>query len=288
MAVPSTPTVTSIVTQALKRAGRTTPTATQITEATDHALQEVKADIMLKAATHPLLLTTATTVLTYGQQRYGTPADYNLPYTMTLLLGPAEWSGTAQGASPSAIILAANFTSDAPSIIGRYLLITGGQGVEEYHQILAWDNTTKLATIEGVWGVTPISGSTYLIINDHLQLFPSDVSTSFDRIRNNTALGCPQIAATYAQEILLYPVPDNTPYGLLNRYYVDLSSLDETGALFVQLLREWRSLFIQGIAVKTMQRFDEDRYQLELSIYENFLGVLSTQTCQVTQVGYRD
>src|ERR1700704_531437 len=96
MAIPVDPTVSSIVTQALRRAGRTVPTAAQVTEATDHALQEVKADIMLKAATHPSLLVTATTVTTRGQQRYSIPVDHNAQQSITLLDGPDDWRGTAQ------------------------------------------------------------------------------------------------------------------------------------------------------------------------------------------------
>jgi hypothetical protein len=74
----------------------------------------------------------------------------------------------------------------------------------------------------------------------------------------------------------------------MNRYWVDLSLLDEADDLFRQLLREWRSLWIQGVAVKSMQRFDEDRYQSELAVYNIMLDLLAGQTCTVRQVNFHD
>jgi len=64
--------------------------------------------------------------------------------------------------------------------------------------------------------------------------------------------------------------------------------LDETDTIFVNLLRELRSVWIQGIAVKTMQRYDEDRYQLELGVYQQMLTYLTVQTTLVSQMQFRD
>jgi hypothetical protein len=284
MAIPSNPSVTTIVTQALKRAGRTVPIPTQITEASQEALQEVKADIMLVAATHPNLINTATTVTTRGLQRYTVPEDYNIQQSIVLLDGPDEWRGTAQGGSTNTITLAASLSVSADDIIGKYILLTGGPGVEEYREIIEYNSSTKVATVDLNWLSAPETNTTYLIVTAYYQLWPLDTATELDRIMSSTYLGIPRSAALSGQEFLLCPVPDKSTYGLQNRYYVDLSKLDETGDLFVQLLREWRSVFIQGVAVKTMQRFDEDRYQLELSVYDRMLTALASQTCQVTQM----
>ena len=284
MAVPSNPTVTSIVTQALKRATLRTPTTAMITEATDHALQEVKADIMLKAPTHPNLLITATTVTTRGQQRYATPEDFNVPQSITLLDGPDTWRGTAQGGSTSGIILAASFSASDDDLAGKYILITSGTGIEEYRQILSYNDTTKTATVDLPWNSTPAATSTYLICSSYTQLWPQDTESEFDRIDTPTTIGVPRQATLAGQEFLLYPVPDKSTYGLITRYWGDLSKLDEEGDVFVQLLREWRSIWIQGVAVKSMQRNDEDRYQMELGTYNFMLDSLVPQTCRVTPV----
>jgi len=288
MAVPVSPTPTSLVTQALKRAGRTTPSSTQIQEALDHQLQEVKADLMLVAATHPNLLATATTVTTRGQQRYAIPPDHNEQQSITLLDGPDSLRGTCQGGSATSIIFAATLDVTEESIIGKYVLLTSEPGIEQYREIIAYTPATKTATLDLEWLSAPTVGTTYLIVTQYTQLWPSDITTEFDRLDAPTTIGTPVLASLSGQEFLLYPVPDKSTYGLINRYWVDLSSLDESSTLFTQLLTEWRSVWIQGITVKSMQRFDEDRYQKELQVYNYMLDALGSQTSRVVQVGYRD
>lgn len=289
MAVPIDPSVSSIVVQALKRAGRTSPTAAQIDEAATHALQEVKADLMLTCPTHPLLLETATTVTTKGLKRYQIPENLNEFETISLLDGPDTYRGTAQAGGTATLTLASSLDiTDPDEIIGKYILITGGPGIEEYRQILDYNTGTKVATVELDWVQTPTSASTYLIVTDHIKLFPNDTDSDYDMIQRPTRLGAPYMAAVNSQEYLLYPVPDKSTYGLMARFWVDLSKLDESETLFIQLLREWRSVWLQGIAVKTMQRFDEDRYQSELAVYKVMLDLLASQTCTVRQVRFND
>src|SRR5574342_73997 len=124
MAVPLDPTVTEIVTEGLKRGGRTSPTAAQIQSAIDHALREVKADIMLVAPTHPSLRTTATTVTLRGLQRYAVPDDHNEQESITLLDAPDTFRGQAQGGSASGIILASTFSESEDQVVGKYIIIT--------------------------------------------------------------------------------------------------------------------------------------------------------------------
>lgn len=288
MAVASQPTATSIVTEGLKRGGRTSPTAAQIASALSEALQEVKSDIMSYAPTHPNLMTTATTVTTRGQQRYAIPSDSDEQATISLLDGPDDWRGTVVSATASTIVLASSLSVSADDIVGKYILITGDPGIEQFREILTYNPSIQTATIDINWVSIPTSVSTYLIVNSYYKLWDTDTVTELDNVYNPTVLGTPRNAATFANEFLLYPVPDKSTYGLMNRYWVDLSLVDESGDVFLQLLREWRSLFIQGIAVKTMQRYDEDRYQLELGVYNSMLQALSVDTCQVTQVRYKD
>jgi hypothetical protein len=288
MAVPAQPTATSIVTEGLKRGGRVAPTALQITSALNEALQEVKADIMLVAPTHNNLMVTATSVTTKGLQRYALPPDSNEQANIVLLDGPDEWRGTAQASGSNTLTLEASLSASEADIVGKYLLITSGPGVEEFHEIIAYDEGTKVATIDVNWQAMPTVVGSYLIVNTYMSLWPLDTVTEFDNILNPTTLGVPRQAAVFQNEFSLYPVPDKSTYGLMNRYWADISLLDETGDTFLQLLREWRSLFIQGIAVKTDQRYDEDRYQLELSIYNGMLSSLSTQTSRVQQIRFKD
>lgn len=288
MAIPANPTMNGIILTGLKRGGRVTPTAAQITEAYESQFQEVKSDIMFIAPTHPLLEVTATTITTRGMQRYSIPPDCNNCISISLLDGRDEWRGTTVSASSTTITLAASMAGyDEKELIGKYVLITAGTGVEEYKQIIGYLPGSQLALLESAWTNTP-TVSTYLIVSDHNQLWPYNVAYEFDHIRRVTQLGTPEIAAIFNQEYLLYPTPDKSTYGLLARYNSDLVLMDEASPLFIQLLREWRTIWIQGIAVKTMQRFDEDRYSKELDIYTNMLNFLNQQACGVTQVKYQD
>lgn len=284
MAVPALPNTSTIATEGLKRGGRTNPSASQITDAINHALQEVKADIMAIAPTHPALQVTATTVTTRGQQRYGVPGDYNIPVSISMMNGPENWKGTAAGATSTSITLASSMSAVDDDLAGKYILITSGTGIEEYRQILFYNPSTRVATVDVAWSSSPVS-STYAIINTYNKLWPLG-TYDYDLINAPTLLGYPSHAVIYNQEYVLTPTPDKSTYGIMVRYYADLSLVDESGNLFTQLLREWRNVWIQGIAVKTMQRYDEDRYAKELEVYAAMLGPLAQEASGLTQIQF--
>lgn len=288
MSIPSAPSISSIVTEALKRAGRTSPTATQISDATTHQFREVKADIMLVAPTHPYLETNATAYTVKGQQRYALPSDCNVPVSLALLMGPSDWTGTAQSGASSSITLANSLSVDAENLIGKFILLTGGTGAGQYRQCLAWNNTTKVWTTEIAWGTTPDSTTTYQIINETRNLWQSHDIKELDQNTSPFALGTPRTSFYHGDEFYLYPTPNLSTYGLLYRYYVDLDQLDDAGTVFLNLLREWRSLWIQGVAVKCMQRYDEDRYQSELMVYKAMLDMLTNQCSRVVTGAFYD
>ena len=105
MAIPADPTVTSIVTEGLKRAGRVTPSATQITDATEHQLREVKSDITARAPRHPLLLTNSVLTLVEGQSRVAWPTDANEIRSIVMTFAPTEgnFQALAQAGTNSTI-----------------------------------------------------------------------------------------------------------------------------------------------------------------------------------------
>jgi hypothetical protein len=288
MSIPSAPTIASIVTEGLKRGGRVNPTATQITDATEHQFREVKSDIMRCAATHPYLQKTATAATTIGEQRYALPEDCNVFVSLVLLDGPDEYRGTCQsGSTSSTIKLDSDFPGANDSINGRYILITDGTGETQYRQVTDYVASTQVATITPVWTTTPDTTSTFLVVTQNYNLFPRDIASEFDTIQSSSDLGTPRIASVFADEFNLFYVPDRI-YGLLFRYYADLDRLDEAGTVFLNLVREWRSVWIQGVAVKTMQRYDEDRYMQELGVYQAMLDQLTNQSCTVSAVQWRD
>ncbi len=295
--VPSDPTVTSIVTEALKRGGRVNPTSTEITSGGTHQLQEVKSDIRQFAGLHKDLLATAVTTMTRGVSIYSWPSDARAVRTVTLLNSPVgdSWRGTAQTATSTTITFAATFDQDTLDVVGKWVVTTGGTGKNQYRQINAYDNSTKIATIsgDGNWDTTPSGTILYMIVTDHKLLWQMDKATEWDRLRSPFGRGIPSAAAMVGLELNLNVAPDVddsdvNPFVILWDYWFDVDRLDETGTSFVRIMREWRSLWIQGIAVKTMQRYDDDRYNLELQVYDRMLAALSGQAADVRQVQYRN
>src|SRR6185437_13360074 len=132
------------------------------------------------------------------------------------------------------------------------------------------------------WSLAPSTDTTYLLINDHCVLWDEDKATVWDHIRQPTALGTPTKLALVADEMWLDHAPDAV-YGLIATYWIDLDRLDDTGTVFTKLLREWRSIWIQGIAVKVMQRYDDERYGQELQVYQAMLGALAGGASVVAQ-----
>lgn len=289
MAIPSNPTIAQIVTEGLKRSGRTSPTATQISDATTHQLREVKADIMLLAPTHPYLETSAWTYSIKGQGRYTLPSEANIPVSLVCFAGPTTWAGTAQAGSGPTITLASTISEDELNLLGKYVILTGGTGAAQARACIGWNNTTKVWSVDSAWTTTPDSTSTFQILHTATNLWPSeDAPSEFDARVYPHAVGTPRVSSRYGDEFLLYPTPELSTYGLFFRYYVDLDQVDEAGTLFINLLREWRSLWIQGIAVKCDQRYDEDRYQVELQVYRAMLEALTSQTTRVIRKRFID
>jgi hypothetical protein len=50
-------------------------------------------------------------------------------------------------------------------------------------------------------------------------------------------------------------------------YWAALDRLDDAGRVFLRHLREWSALYMQGIGIRVMTRFDEDRRNTETQIY---------------------
>ena len=109
----------------------------------------------------------------------------------------------------------------------------------------------------------------------------------YTKIAQPGGLGKPQAIYMLGQSGYLYYVPDNI-YGLTFVYYADLVRLDETGDLFLNFLREWRPLFVQGLVVKANQLEDEDRYRLEFDIYQNMLNEFQGSHTTIHETEYRD
>lgn len=289
MAVPSDPTVTTVITEALKRAGRVSPTVGQISDAIEHQFREVKSDITQRSARHPALETQYVTATVDGQSRYTIPTDADEVRSVVLVYAPTDtyWQATAQSGGATSVTLNASFSQDAENVRGKFAFILGGTGANQFAQVISYDNTTKVAGVDRTWVTNPAVGSLVHLGVSQAKLYSFDKPWGYDILNAPFQRGTPSYAAPVGRELWLNYAADRI-YGLWWDYWANLDRLDEAGTVFVRHLREHRSLWVQGVAVKTMQRYDEDRYQVELSVYENMLTAYAGYSAGVGQVTYTD
>lgn len=287
MAIDSDVAIADLVTEALKRAGRTTPTAAQITSATSYCYREVKADLAMRGGRHPVLVTDSISVTTDGLQRYSWPTAARELMSVQFLDGPDDWRGTAQSASSTTLVLAASLSiADSNDIKGKYLCTTGGTGANQIRQVTGWNNTTKTATVS-TWTTTPDSTTTYLIATDHRLLWHMDKASKWNTIPNPGLRGRSYAAATFGRDLVLEHTADKV-YVLWWNYWSHLDRMDNAGSVVLGHIREYLSLWVQGIATKVMQRYDEDRYQSELQVYLAMLQSYEQEGSTVSAIQFHD
>lgn len=289
MAIPSDPTVSSIVTEGLARGGRVNAAAGIISSATEHQFREVKSDITQRSARHPVLETQYVTATVDGQSRYAWPTDADDIRSLTIVYADTDgyWQSTAQAGGSNTITLHASFSQEANLVKGKFIYLLGGTGANQFAQIISYDNGTKVATVDRNWTTNPASGTTYHIGGWHRKIYSFDKPWGFDCLSAPYQRGTPFRAAPVGREMWLDYATDRI-YALWWDYWSNLDRIDEAGSVFIRHLREYRSLWIQGIAVKTMQRYDEDRYQSELQVYGNMLDAYGAVSAGVGQVNFTD
>mgnify|MGYP001567929094 CR=1 FL=1 len=279
MASPTAPTLTLIVTEALKKAyGGTTPSAALITRASDEWMEEVKNDIWNLARKLEMLHTTAVLITTNGRNRYSLPTDFSSDLSATILDG--DTTGIAQNGSASSLTLAASDTASERETIGKEFLIIAGTGKGSCSQATAFDTTTKVVNVQPSFTTTPATGDEYMRVTSYKRLKQYPVN-DYDSITNQTSSGVPlyffPIGDSDYKEIILYPVPyrdSEKPWGLKLRYYANLMTLDLSSTLMATLYRRWRNVFEEGVFAKALRDLDDNRQMAALKIYENSLKTL--------------
>ena len=287
MALPTDPTISTIASEALQKAGYNTTTSqytAKLTRATTYWAEEVKNDIFSLMKNPKYLQKTAVVTLTANKSKYQFPTDFSTPISVTLLSGTK--TGTAQAGAASTITLAAADANTAGDVEGKEIVITGGTGPNQVRQVIDYDATTKIATVDQAWATNPASGSTYLIVDGYDELREEPI-WGHD---SNTAipeLGYPysyypegekassQTAATYTGGFIVAPTPDtNYTYVVKVRYYMDMMKVDldtSVDPTITVLYRRWRNVWLQGIYCKALQDMDDNRYGSEFGVYDKLL-----------------
>ena len=273
MALPTVPTLTSIVTEALRKASYTNiPTLVQ-TRAETEWIDEIKSAIMNDVNKNSrklkLLFKTAYTVTTIGIHRYANPSDYSSDLNLVLLTGTN--TGIAQTGTSNSITLASTEDVTSAFAVGKYVLITSGTGIYSSSQISAYNATTKVASVSPDFSVSPSSDSGYMIVDRVRDLVEKDV-TKFDLLTLTTKsepLNYYPIGSPTYGEFILYPTPD-VVYGLQMRYYVDLLRVDLASTLMSTLYEKWRVMWVQGIYMKALQNIDDPNASKETKMFYDY------------------
>lgn len=278
MASPVAPTLVSLATEGLKKAGFSLPNSAQLTRAQDEFMAEVKNDIVNIERRLTSLQTTAILVTTNGQSRYALPSDYLSDLDIVLLDGSV--TGTAQAGTTSSITYSADDTEDPNDKIGTEVLITANTGQGSMSQITSYDSSTKVAGVTPDFAVSGDNTSEYLQVSTYRPLtqMPAWELSKFRRsaIRDTPTTYFP-LGDPDNGEFILDPVPFRdslTPWGLQLRYYADLMEIDLASTLMATLYKKWRNVFVMGVAAKQLQSDDDNRQELWMRRYEFALQIM--------------
>lgn len=264
MAVPTNPTKTTLVTEALKMAGYSSPSAANITRGEDEFLEWVKNDIWRRIIDGgdtqlKTLQTTSVLVGIIGQRRYATPDNFDEPITIAVL--DATFTGIAQGSSSSQFTLAATETATEADVVGKYCFFPTGTAQGQYRQCLTYSESTNIATVDIDWdsGSEPVSGDTYWIIDDYK---PIELQSQMDLDDvSNIISAKPNFYSIFNEEIYFDNALDNN-YGVRLRYYANLSQVDLTEGsteLITKIYRNWRSVLIDGVTYRALLWLDDSK-----------------------------
>jgi hypothetical protein len=303
MAVPSAVTVDEIVTEALKRAGRTTPSSTAISSAKANQFREVKSDMEeLYGLEFPDLYGEQAGATVIGETTLAGPTTVIAGIESVTLYEPGTdtgWTGTIQSATSTSMTLGATLDEEPEKLQGRYTYIDTGTGSGQLPQLSNWNNTTKEAQITGTFETTLDGTSTYIIASDREHALQEDLIRTTE-LNTDLIRGMPTKWSTVWSEpgpstnqnaavrsIRWNYVPDKVyPIRYVVRYAID--HLDETLGLLVGLLRKHRSTWIQGVAAYSMQLYDEDRFLMTYQIYQQKLEQLGSKNMRIYQMKYTD
>lgn len=270
-AVPTAPSLSTIVTEALKKAGHSSPAAALITRGEDYWMEEVKQDIWDLSHRLRSLITKYPFVTTSNQATISQESDYDSVLNMTLLDGTHY--GTAQTGDATSITLAAAEDAAQADVEGKEILIYAGTSINEIARCTAYSATTKIATC--TFTTAPDNTSKYLIVEtysplDYMPLFHYDTLTASRGTPTHFII---KEDDDYG-EFYLYPTPyraSEIPWGILQRYYVNLLVADLAGTLMSTLYLKWRGVWIQGVFYKCLQWMDDDRTETEKTLYYGML-----------------
>jgi len=265
MSAPSQPTDTSIVTQAYKDFGISSPSSSQIARAISDGIEWVKRDLMNLGHEWKFMVKSSYIITSIGTNNYAVPTDYLKFLSARILEGTT--TGTAQAGSTTSITLASGSTFSQSNVQGKTIVITGGTGSGQAAQIASYNSSTKVVTFDAAITTAPDSTSTYLIVETYCRLDDQTVLDWAD-VTIPSVLRKPTVVVHMPDSIEGRLMTNYTPdkvYAIELRYYADWLKEDVLSARYNTILRLAAGVITQGVFVWLLQ--DDTRRGTELSIY---------------------
>lgn len=279
MAAPTQPTHALIVAEAFNAFGLSSPSAAQLTRATDYGIEKVKRDIWAKGKTWKTLRTIQYLTLSKGVSRYANPSDFERDLQepgISILDGNVR--DVLQNGAAGTATLAATDPTQQDEAEGHLLAITSGTGADQAEQIDDYNATTKVATMRANWGTTPVTGDGYLVVNTHYPVTKKPWQKG-NLILEPGQMGIPRTAFEMGGSgtgyIELRPVPDKV-YMMKRDYYANLLMMDIAAAPYNTIvLRNWAGILIQGVKAWIEAEYDDTRRRDEELLYQRMLNDLA-------------
>jgi hypothetical protein len=277
MATPTNPTGTSICTEALKKAGYNDPATNYtslLTRTEDEFLEEIKDDIWNTAEFNgntrlKTLQTIAVQISVDNQSEYSAPSDFDEEQEIEILDG--THTGTAQAGANTTITLESGEDMSQADAEGAYILITGGTGVNGLKQIIFYDTSTEIVTVESAWDTNPDNTSTYLIVQTFNKLKESNI---VEMVASRTSPARPTMFYKVNEGLttkFIFNTPcDKATYGIRTRYYANIHEIDlvEGATLISKIFKNWRSVLTQGVYMKILEDKSDSDHAVAESKYE--------------------
>lgn len=279
MATPTDPTIALLCTEGWSKTG-VTPSATELTRAQTYFFQEILNDIwnrsVLTGNTRlKTLQTYMTSVSVKGSRTIDLAEDFDEEYSVAILDGSLR--GTAQTGGASSITLSSSETTlTAARGLGKYIYTTGGTGSNQIRQIVLYNATTKVATVDSAWTTPPDSTTTYLVV-ETIQIMDEDNDLGEFDYYMTSAARRPTYYKKYGRQLIFDAPFDISTYGVQTRYYKNINQVDLTegaSTLITRLLRNWRSVLTQGIYWKTCIAQNDSQEDKAKNDYEQMVSAL--------------
>lgn len=274
-------TIDSIIESGLRSAGVPVAGAPEIARVKENWIPELVNDIVHRARITGVgylknFRVTAIAIGVVNRRRYALPSEFDDELNISVLDG--DHTGTAQGGDRTEVTLESGEDISESDAEGAYVLMTSGQSIGQYRQIIDYDTSTLIATVESSWdtGKTPLSGDTYKIVDDQ-QAVDVEYIKVLDQMQTFHTAGRPLRASTERGD-LVFDRPLDIAYGIRLRYFADPGRWETSDSRWADLAVRWQAALTIGVTAKRMEEADDKRAEKERDKFDAaVLGVIGRE-----------